>query len=194
MNSGYDIYLVFGVVFLVVTLMHVIPKLAAFEKKRERIATKERREEELHQAKLANLRNATSGNKSGQGRKATNRNGARGEGNRSHGTKQQSYQRNDSGVKGILIKHGPAKYKFKKDENPSYFATLEANGKEITLWGVGLKSALYRVELGSEVELSRGKKERVEVDARQYDVKGQFVGIEKMSTYRQSWSCDIVST
>lgn len=64
----------------------------------------------------------------------------------------------------------------------SYFVVLNQNGKDTTVWGVGLKDAIEKsgVERGSEIALKSLGKQSVEVDANKRDESGNVVGTEKI--------------
>jgi len=90
---------------------------------------------------------------------------------------------------GRLIEHGEARYKFRDDNEPSYFVRLEtANGPE-ELWGVDFPRALNQagVKEGDliEVELTGRKSVAVKRPARDSD--GRVLGEEEVPAHRNEW-------
>lgn len=66
-----------------------------------------------------------------------------------------------------LIEHGVAPYRFDDEKSPSYYATVrDAAGKERTLWGVGLESALGEsgAQIGDQITLTVSGSTDVEVN------------------------------
>lgn len=66
-----------------------------------------------------------------------------------------------------LIEHGVAPYRFDDDKSPSYYATVrDAAGRERTLWGVGLESALGEsgAQKGDQITLAVSGSTDVEVN------------------------------
>jgi len=96
---------------------------------------------------------------------------------------------------GILVDHGPAPFKHDPQEKASYFVVLNQNGKDTTVWGVGLKDAIEKsgVERGSEISLKSMGKQSVEVDANKRDGSGNVVGTEKIVANRNEWKVDDVN-
>lgn len=93
---------------------------------------------------------------------------------------------------GILVDHGPAPYNHKPNEKPSYFAVLNQDGKESTIWGLGLKSAIEKsgVQKGDEISLQKTGREPVTVTADRKDESGKTINTEVINTHRNEWKVD----
>lgn len=64
----------------------------------------------------------------------------------------------ESKVNGKLLDHGAAPYDFNKENKDSYFITIQqSNGKEKTVWGAGLQTAITKssAERGDEISMTR---------------------------------------
>ncbi len=90
---------------------------------------------------------------------------------------------------GRLIEHGEAPYKFREDNESSYFVRLETADGPKDLWGVDLPRALNQagVKEGDliEVELTGRKSVAVKRPAR--DAEGHVLGEEEVSAHRNEW-------
>jgi len=91
---------------------------------------------------------------------------------------------------GTLIDHGPAPYKNIEGERKSYFVTLERGGKESTIWGVGLATAIEQsgAERGDNISLKSEGKNNVTVPKEKRDEAGNVVSTENIETHRNEWS------
>jgi hypothetical protein len=91
----------------------------------------------------------------------------------------------------VLVAHGPAKYRHDPTNADSYFVTLSnSQGKERTVWGVGLGKAIAEagVQVGQPISLELNGKEHVEVEAKMKDDAGQVVGLKKIGALRNEWT------
>lgn len=64
----------------------------------------------------------------------------------------------ESKVNGKLLDHGAAPYDFNKENKDSYFIKIQqSNGKEKTVWGAGLQTAITKssAERGDEISMTR---------------------------------------
>ncbi len=95
---------------------------------------------------------------------------------------------------GRLIAFGAAKYKFDNDLDPSYYATLERNNTQRTIWGKGLQEAIEQSEAreGDYVRFERGGTQAINVNSRIRDQKTKQVSIQQVSAQRQGWSADVL--
>lgn len=91
---------------------------------------------------------------------------------------------------GVLVDHGPAPYQNKEGEKESYFVTLEKQGKETTIWGVGLADAVEKsgVERGDVISLTSEGRKEVTVPKEIKNDEGETVGMENINTHRNEWS------
>jgi putative DNA primase/helicase len=90
---------------------------------------------------------------------------------------------------GRLIEHGEARYKFRDDQEPSYFVRLEtANGTK-ELWGVDFPRALNQagVKEGDLVEVELTGRKSVAVKRPARDAEGRVLGEEEVSAHRNEW-------
>lgn len=94
-------------------------------------------------------------------------------------------------IQGRLIDHGPAAFHHDPHERMSYFARIETERGERTLWGVDLQRAfresLTRPQIGDEIGLRALRKDAVTVKAPQHDVEGRLVGEREIQTHRNRW-------
>jgi Large polyvalent protein-associated domain 7 len=96
---------------------------------------------------------------------------------------------------GELVEHGPARFNFDAHEAPNYYATLRsANGKQVTVWGLGLGAALSnaRVEIGEQVQLEVTGRKEVSVEANVRDKQGAVVGQKIIDTERNAWKATVM--
>ena len=92
---------------------------------------------------------------------------------------------------GRLIDHGRATYHHDPHEPMSYFATVETERGERTVWGVDLERAfresLTRPQVGEEIGLRPVRKDAVTVKAPERDAEGRVVGERDLQTHRNHW-------
>lgn len=92
---------------------------------------------------------------------------------------------------GRLIDHGRATYLQDPHEPMSYFAKIETERGERTLWGVDLerafKQSLTRPQIGDEIGLRPVRKDAVTVKAPERDAHGQVIGEKNLDTHRNRW-------
>jgi putative DNA primase/helicase len=92
---------------------------------------------------------------------------------------------------GRLVDHGRASYRHDPNEPMSYFAKIETERGERTVWGVDLerafKESLTKPKLGDEVGLSAFRQEAVTVKTLKKDASGALVGEHELHTHRNRW-------
>lgn len=89
-----------------------------------------------------------------------------------------------------LVAHGAAPYQNRENARESYFVTVrQDNGKEYTIWGVGLAEAIKtaKVKEGERVTLTVERQERVTVTTRERDAGGNWREITK-DAVRNVWT------
>lgn len=93
---------------------------------------------------------------------------------------------------GKLIEHGPALYKFDKDESPSYFAKIETIKGVETVWGKDIQFAMSEssAKIGEEIKLQHTGQKPVVVDANVRNEEGKVVGVEPIDTNRNNWKVE----
>lgn len=94
-------------------------------------------------------------------------------------------------IRGRLLDHGAAPYKFDTKGRLSYFVKLETDDGERVLWGVDLERALVESQSGvgigdTAVVESRGA-QRVKVKLPKRDAEGNLIGDEVVEKRRNSW-------
>jgi hypothetical protein len=90
---------------------------------------------------------------------------------------------------GRLIEHGEARYKFRDDNEQSYFVRLEtANGPK-DLWGVDFPRALNQagVKEGDLIEVELKGRKSVAVKRPARDAQGRVLGEEEVPAHRNDW-------
>ena len=95
----------------------------------------------------------------------------------------------------ILVAHGAAKYLHDPDPKAtdSYFVVLASpQGKDRTIWGVGLSDAIAKsgARIGDPITLIKNGQKQVEVEANVKSATGEVVGTEKISTIRNEWKIE----
>jgi putative DNA primase/helicase len=91
---------------------------------------------------------------------------------------------------GKLVEHGKAPYLNKKENNPSYYATVEKeDGKRNTAWGVDIQRAIKEsdTEIGDKVELESKGKTPVTITKQIKDKEGNITGSKSIETHRNAW-------
>lgn len=100
-------------------------------------------------------------------------------------------RRGDTLLWGRLIDHGRAAFHHDPHEPMSYFARLETERGERTVWGVDLERAfresLTRPQIGEEVGLRAIRKDVVTVKTPKRDADGRVVGEQALQTHRNRW-------
>ena len=94
-----------------------------------------------------------------------------------------------------LVAHGAAKYLHDPDPKAtdSYFVVLASpQGKDRTVWGVGLSDAIAKsgARIGDPITLIKNGQKQVEVEANVKSATGEVVGTEKISTIRNEWKIE----
>jgi len=91
---------------------------------------------------------------------------------------------------GTLVAHGVAPYKNKKDNNVSYFLTLDTEKGRQTVWGKDLERSISvsGVKTGDRVRARNIGSKPVTVDSPIKDARGKVIGSELIETNRNSWS------
>lgn len=93
-----------------------------------------------------------------------------------------------------LVDHGKAPYQHKKENSMSYFATLEKDGQERTVWGVGISEALEKsgIRKGDRIRLEKGNSKPVTVEAKERDENGNITETKQIETHRNEWKATSV--
>lgn len=98
---------------------------------------------------------------------------------------------------GKIIDHGPAPYEHKKDNEESYYLTLQTKAGERTVWGVDLPRALEdgNAGRGDEIVLAFQGKKAVTVMTPQRDADGKLTGKKiEITADRNSWDAQKLET
>jgi hypothetical protein len=90
---------------------------------------------------------------------------------------------------GRLLEHGEAPYKFKEDNEPSYFVRLDTNKGPRDLWGVDLPRALEKagVKQGDLIQVQLTGRKTVSVKRTARDEQGRALGEEEVPVQRNEW-------
>ena len=92
---------------------------------------------------------------------------------------------------GKLLEHGRAPYKHDPKEPMSYFARIQTERGERTVWGVDLerafKESYTRPKTGDAVGLTSSRKDSVKVTVAERGVDGQVSGEKQLETHRNRW-------
>ncbi|CAD7741443.1 hypothetical protein LMG31884_47710 (plasmid) [Xanthomonas hydrangeae] len=95
----------------------------------------------------------------------------------------------EPGLVGKVLSHGPAKFDFKRDEKPSYYVRLDTAAGEKIVWGVDLPRALEegKVNDGDRIRLENLGRQAVQVTANVRDESGRVIGQETITSHRNQW-------
>jgi len=90
---------------------------------------------------------------------------------------------------GRLLAHGEAPYKFKEDNEPSYFVRLDTDKGPKDLWGVDFPRALEKagVQQGDLVQVQLTGRKSVSVKRTARDAQGRALGEEEVPVHRNEW-------
>jgi putative DNA primase/helicase len=92
---------------------------------------------------------------------------------------------------GVLIDHGPARYRDHPQEAMSYFVKLETERGERKIWGVDLERALResltKPQIGEAVGLRAVRQDAVTVKSRERDATGAVIAEKNLATHRNRW-------
>lgn len=93
---------------------------------------------------------------------------------------------------GEVVDFGPAKYRFDKNQDPSYFVTLKTSDGEQTVWGKALQQAMEKgnVEKGQEIVLRNPGARDVVVKETVRDDNGAVVGIREKAAKLNEWKAE----
>ena len=107
---------------------------------------------------------------------------------------EQAVQTASSGGERIVA-HGAAPYRNDPQQQESYYLTLEKDGKERTVWGIGLPDALEKsgAQVGDTVDLHSLGKQPVQIQAPVFDQDGKVVGHETKGTNRNVFEIDVLN-
>jgi len=107
------------------------------------------------------------------------------------GARTPATERRGGLIVGRLADHGPATYQHQPGEPMSYFAKLETERGERTIWGVDLerafKESLTKPQPGEEIGLRAVRQDLVTVKARERDADGRVLGERDLATHRNRW-------
>jgi len=94
-------------------------------------------------------------------------------------------------LRGRLVAHGAAPYKFDPAQSLSYHVRLQTDDGERVLWGVDLERAIVEsrtgVRTGDEVAVENRGSEPVSVKIPKRDASGRVVGQRILTTHRNAW-------
>ena len=96
---------------------------------------------------------------------------------------------------GVLLEHGPAPYKFNKDDKrKNYYAKLKTNKGEEVIWGVDIERAMQEnaPPIGETILLAYQGSKPVSVKVDVKDDKGLVLGQEDISTNRNEWLAETI--
>ncbi len=90
---------------------------------------------------------------------------------------------------GMIVEHGPAPYKFDKENDPSYFVRLEQDGRTRDVWGKGLQGAVKDAgaEVGDVVSLKKVSAEPVTVSEAVRNSDGKVIGERSKESVLNGW-------
>jgi hypothetical protein len=90
---------------------------------------------------------------------------------------------------GRLLDHGEAPYKFKEQNEASYFVRLQTEEGQKELWGVDLPRALEKagVQKGDLIQVQLAGRKTVSVKRTTRDGQGGALGEEEVSVHRNEW-------
>lgn len=94
-------------------------------------------------------------------------------------------------VRGRLLDHGPANYRFDRNEPMSYYMKVDTPSGERTVWGRDLeravKTSLSQVKAGDEVAVRHLGEKPVTVVRAARDDEGRVIGKAEVAAYRNRW-------
>jgi hypothetical protein len=97
-------------------------------------------------------------------------------------------------VKGVLLAHAAAPYRFDPSQRMSYYARVRTELGERTLWGADLERALAEsrsgARIGDEVVIRQRGAKPVTVRVADRDGEGQLRGDKKVVMQRMAWAVD----
>ncbi|ENN6469944.1 hypothetical protein AB9X29_003745 [Vibrio vulnificus] len=203
MTRGHEIYWILVACAVAFLLLRAIPAIVRNEKerlreeeRRQRVSNDERRKEEIHRAKLAQIQESRKESlRARSGRRFSDRNNTASSSTPSvsiNDLKPKRAKDPKDGLVGELMDFGSANYKHRPKESESFFVTILCKDGEKTLWGLGLRDAVNDFSVGQVIRLVRGAKEQVTVHQNLYDDDDNVVGTKPVQTYRQSWFAEAI--
>ena len=97
-------------------------------------------------------------------------------------------------VEGELLAHGAAPYRFDAAQRLSYYATLNTDAGERTVWGSDLERALTesrsQVRIGDRIVLREGESQQVKMQVPVRNAEGALVGDASQTFERRGWSAE----
>lgn len=97
-------------------------------------------------------------------------------------------------VEGELLAHGAAPYRFDAAQRLSYYATLNTDAGERTVWGSDLERALTesrsQVRIGDRIVLREGESQQVKMQVPVHNAEGALVGDDPQTFERRGWSAE----
>jgi hypothetical protein len=94
---------------------------------------------------------------------------------------------------GEIVDHGPAPYKFDKDNDRSYYVTLRTRDGEQVIWGKGLPEAMLDRRVGEQIVLQNVGKRDVIVNERVRDAHGEVIGMRPKESQLNAWKSELLS-
>lgn len=183
-------WLITGIVFswCFLTAMPFFRKSKLEREKVAQLQRMEERKEELHEVKVEQERMKLRKLEKSLSKPVPDTDSSDGESSNKGGNKKQGK------LQGTLIGFGQARYRFDKKKNKSFFVRLDINGKSKEVWGIELEKALLDADAdkGDYITLERLERKNVQVQEKEYDGDGQFVGYVEKSASRQDWACSVI--
>lgn len=97
-------------------------------------------------------------------------------------------------VEGELLAHGAAPYRFDAAQRLSYYATLNTDAGERTIWGSDLERALTesrsQVRIGDRIVLREGESQQIKMQVPVRNAEGALVGDAPQTFERRGWSAE----
>lgn len=94
---------------------------------------------------------------------------------------------------GEIVDHGRAPYQFDKNNDDSYYVTLQTRAGEQVIWGKGLAEAVQERSAGEQVVLQNIGKRDVTVQERVRDAQGHVVGTRPKESQLNAWKSELLS-
>ena len=93
-----------------------------------------------------------------------------------------------------LIAHGEAPYLHVSKNQNSYYVTLEKDGKERTIWGVGLADAIKqaKAKIGDTIKLEKQDKQPVTIQIPEKNQDGQIIGQTEKQVVRNLFLVEVL--
>ncbi|MDF7675975.1 PriCT-2 domain-containing protein [Neisseriaceae bacterium ESL0693] len=106
---------------------------------------------------------------------------------------QPAQNKNPSGER--IVAHASASYKHNPKSQESYYITLENNGHQRTVWGIGLAEAIDKAHanIGDMIQLNNLGKKPVTIHVPVHDDNGRVIDYEEKNTHRNVFEIDVLT-